>query len=224
MLRRQARPVQRPSNSPASPRRDRILDAVFLDRDGTINVERADYVKSVDEFVLLTGALDALVKLAAFAVPIIVITNQSVIGRGIVSQKQIDEVHEHLQGLVRTAGGRIDAIYLCPHRPDDGCDCRKPKPGLLQAAAADLRLDLGRCILIGDSVTDLQAAYAAGSHPLMVRTGRQARQLAQLAEVDPDVMVMDDLAAAVEWMTQRLAAGVGVCESAAPARSVASGS
>ncbi len=198
----------------------RVPEAILLDRDGTINVERADYVKTMDELVLLKGAMDALVRLAAFDVPIVLITNQSAIGRGLVSHQQVDAIHAHLSSLVRDAGGRIDAVYLCPHRPDEGCSCRKPKPGLLQSAAAEIGFDLQRSIFVGDSVTDYQAARAAGCAPLLVRTGRQAQKLAQLAAAEPDLVLLDDLAAVAEWIDQRLAADQTIVEMGSPARSV----
>lgn len=181
-------------------RSQRPVEAVFLDRDGTLNVERADYVKSIDELVLLPGALDALARLATFNLPVILITNQSAIGRGIVSHRQVERIHHHLCAQVQAAQGRIDAIYLCPHHPDAGCDCRKPRPGLLLTAANEWQLDLARCVLIGDSIADLQAARAAGCRPLLVRTGRQAQHLAELARRDPGLMLVDDLSAAVDWI------------------------
>ena len=177
-----------------------MLEAVFLDRDGTINVERPDYVKTVDEFVLLPGALDALGSLSTLSIPIIIVTNQSVIGRGIATETAIGAIHAHLKALVLAIGGRLDAFYVCPHHPDERCACRKPRPGLLYRAAAEFGLDLAHCIFIGDSLTDLSAARAAGCIPLMVSTGRQAQQLAELAKVDPSVIVTRDLAIAVSWL------------------------
>ena len=206
--------TQRPPVVLGSLRRELLPKAVFLDRDGTINVERADYVKRIEELVLLTGALDAIRDLSSFEIPILLVTNQSVIGRGIATPAQIAEIHEHLRAQVRRAGGRIDAVYLCPHRPEEGCACRKPKPGLLLAAAVDFQLDLSRCMFVGDSVTDLEAARAAGCRPVMVRTGLQAPALAQLAAVDGSVTLVDDLSAVVEWMRWCLSAGLNVCDSA----------
>jgi D-glycero-D-manno-heptose 1,7-bisphosphate phosphatase len=204
--------AQPPPHALGNPRRELLPQAVFLDRDGTVNVERADYVKSVEELVFLAGALDAISDLSRFEIPIVLITNQSAIGRGIVAPEQIDSIHAHLRAHVRAAGGRIDAIYTCPHRPDEECACRKPKPGLLLDAAADLHLDLRQCVFIGDSVSDLNAARAAGCQPIMVCTGRQAQALAQLAEVDHSLVLVADLSAAVEWMHRRLFAGLHVCD------------
>lgn len=197
-----------------------VPDAILLDRDGTINVERTDYVKSIDELILLAGALSALASLSVFGAPIVLITNQSAIGRGIVSHEQIAEIHAHLCSLVRTAGGHIDAIYVCPHRPDEACSCRKPKPGLLQSAASEMGFDLRRSIFVGDSITDYQAARAAGCTPVLVRTGRQASKLAHLVTTEPGVVLLDDLTAVVEWMNRRLAAGQTIFETALPVRPV----
>lgn len=185
-----------------------MIDAIFLDRDGTLNVERADYVKSVDELVLLPGAVAALGSLSAFTVPIILITNQSVIGRGIVDRATVDAIHAHLRTQVRAGGGRLDAIYVCPHHPDAHCGCRKPQPGMLLAAAADFQLDLTRCIFIGDSLSDYAAARAVGCQPVLVRTGRQAQQLEQLADSDPNVILMNDLHAVAAWLIMHRQDGV----------------
>ncbi|MCS6825265.1 MAG: D-glycero-beta-D-manno-heptose 1,7-bisphosphate 7-phosphatase [Caldilinea sp.] len=198
-----------PSQIAGELRPKRPVEAVFLDRDGTLNVERADYVKSIEELVLLPGVLDALARLATFDLPLILITNQSAIGRGIVSHRRVERIHHHLRSLVHAAQGRIDAIYLCPHPPDAGCDCRKPKPGLLQAAANDWQLDLARCAFIGDSMADLGAARTAGCQPILVRTGRQAQQLDELAHRDPTVVLVNDLSAAVDWLEQWMKANSG---------------
>ncbi len=188
-----------------------MIDAIFLDRDGTLNVERADYVKSIDELVLLPGALDALGMLSTLAVPIILITNQSVIGRGIIERATMDAIHDHLRALVHAHGGRLDAIYVCPHHPDAHCQCRKPQPGLLLAAAADFQLDLTRCIFVGDSLTDYAAAQAAGCQSILVRTGRQMQQLDELADRDPRVILKNDLRAVAAWlMAQKLTDVEGV--------------
>lgn len=173
-----------------------MLQAVLLDRDGVINRERADYVKSWAEFELLPGALDALHCLAMRNVPVLVITNQSCVGRGIVAPNTLDEIHFRLRELVLHAGGRLDAFYVCPHTPETHCYCRKPMPGLLLRAARDFGLNLERCVFVGDSLTDYLVARAVGCAPLLVRSGRQGPELCDL--VGPDVPVVADLAAAVE--------------------------
>jgi D-glycero-D-manno-heptose 1,7-bisphosphate phosphatase len=181
------------------------LQAVFLDRDGTINRERADYVKSWQEYEWLPGALAALTALARFEVPIFVVTNQSALGRGILEAGALDAIHAHLRAEVEAVGGRIDGFLICPHAPQDRCACRKPQPGLLLEAARRYHLELGRCVFVGDTVTDMQAAMAAGCSSILVRTGRQGQQLdALLAGIETggrQVTIVADLSAAVDLIT-----------------------
>jgi D-glycero-D-manno-heptose 1,7-bisphosphate phosphatase len=146
------------------------ISAIFLDRDGVLNHERKDYVKSWHEFEWLPGALDALKLLATRSWPIVVITNQSAIGRQLVTEHNIQEIHAKLSDNVVRSGGRIDAIFVCPHHPDAGCACRKPKPGLLLHAAQTFQLNLERCLFIGDSITDYQAAAQVNCQTLLVKS------------------------------------------------------
>ena len=176
------------------------MQAIFLDRDGVINRERADYVKAWDEFEFLPAVLPALRTLARLDVPILVISNQSAIGRGLVSQATVEAIHQRARRLIEQAGGRVDGFFVCPHRPDEGCDCRKPKPGLLLQAAAAFAVDLAEAVFIGDARSDYQAALAAGCRPLLVRSGRQGAQLATLFGADVATPVVDDLAAAVDHL------------------------
>ena len=171
------------------------MRGILLDRDGVINRERADYVKSWEEFKLLPGALPALRQLAALDIPIALITNQSAIGRGLVTAQGVAEIHANLIDMVERAGGRIDAVFVCPHTPDDGCDCRKPRPGLLKQAAAKLGLDLHQTVFVGDAVTDYGAAIAAGCQPLLVGSGRQGALLAQFCADRPGLQLFPDLPA-----------------------------
>jgi len=154
--------------------------AIFLDRDGVINHNRADHVKSWEEFEFLPGAMDALRRLSRLDRPIIVVTNQAVIGRGQVLPETVDDIHARMRSAVRRAGGRVDDILVCSHRPEDHCACRKPLPGLIFQAAERWGLDLGRSYLVGDALTDVMAARAAGCAPILVKTGRGEKQLAQL--------------------------------------------
>lgn len=175
-----------------------LRPAIFLDRDGVINANRADYVKQWTEFCFLPGALEALQKLATLGWPIVIITNQSAIGRGIVSQANVEQIHQQMIDAIHAAGGRIDAIFTCPHHPEDGCDCRKPRPGLLLQAQAELQIDLARSILVGDAVSDLQAAQAVGCLPILVKSGRGRAQLAHWPPQKLDeILVAEDLAHAV---------------------------
>jgi histidinol-phosphate phosphatase family protein len=132
-----------------------MRSAVFLDRDGVINANRSDYVKSWDEFAFLPGVFEALRRLREGSRTVVVVSNQSAIGRGIAAPAVVDAIHRRMRAEVAEHGGRIDAVFYCPHRPDEGCECRKPRPGLLRRAARELGLDLARSYLVGDAVSDV---------------------------------------------------------------------
>lgn len=168
-----------------------------MDRDGVINRERPDYVRRWDEFEFLPGVLRALRRLAALDWSILVVTNQSAIGRGLVTADTVTDIHRRMRAAVEAAGGRIDAVFVCPHRPDDGCACRKPRPGLLRQAAAALDLRLADCYLVGDALSDLLAAQAVGCRPILVQSGVQGSRLPQLLKEDSDVLLLPDLDHAV---------------------------
>ena len=136
--------------------------AIFLDRDGVINVNRDDYVKDWSEFEFLPGAIDALKKINSSRYMLILITNQSPIGRGIFTTETLDQIHYNMLHELGKVGARIDAIYYCPHKPNDGCSCRKPKPGLILKAASDFGIDLKNSWMIGDSESDIKAGASAG--------------------------------------------------------------
>jgi D-glycero-D-manno-heptose 1,7-bisphosphate phosphatase len=173
--------------------------AVFLDRDGVIIENRADYVKSIAEVHFIPGALDALARAARLDLVLVVVTNQSVIGRGLLSWEASVAINDFVVQQLKAAGGRLDGLYVCPHLPGAGCTCRKPAPGLLLSAAEDLGIDLAASVMIGDALTDLQAGQAAGTQALLVRTGHGADQAASLAQAGlAGVPVLADLAAALE--------------------------
>ncbi len=184
--------------------------AVFLDRDGVINENRADYVKSWEELQLLPGALEALRTLANTPFAVVVVSNQAAVNRGLLNRQTLEEMHQRLWAVVTAAGGQLDAIYYCPHRPDETCTCRKPQPGMLLQAADHLHLALEQSYLVGDAITDLEAAVAAGVQPLLVRTGR-GREHAVLLDQQSHVIcpVVNDLREAVAWITER--AQLGTC-------------
>ena len=172
--------------------------AVFLDRDGVINQNRADYVRTWEQVEFLPGVFDALRRLADSQFAVVVVTNQSAIGRGIMAAETLQAIHNGMAARIADEGGRLDAIYACPHQPDAGCECRKPQPGMLLQAAAALDIDLANSYLVGDAVADMQAALAAGCRPVMVRTGRGIPQLAKLEAKGIDgVVVTEDLGTAV---------------------------
>ncbi len=151
--------------------------AVFIDRDGVICRNRDDYVKSWEEFVFFPGALEALARLARLDLYIVVITNQSAINRGIVPAEVVQDINARMVRAIEAAGGRVDRVIYCPHRPDEHCNCRKPQPGMLLATANDLGVDLSQSHLVGDAETDIQAARAVGCRSFLVLTGRGRRHL-----------------------------------------------
>jgi len=175
--------------------------AIFLDRDGVINRERSDYVKSIAEFEFLPGATQALKQLNQLPWPIIIITNQAGIGRGIITETRLNEIHAYLLKEVALTGGRIDAIYHCPHTPQQQCSCRKPRPGLFLRAAQDLHIDLSRSFMIGDAEKDLLAAHAAGCYPIFVQTGLSNELPGHLSFPTQSCANLTD---AVAWLIQHI--------------------
>ncbi len=179
----------------------RLRRAILLDRDGVINENRADYVRSWGDVSIYPQALAALRRLRAAGWPVVIVTNQSMVGRGLVSLATAEAINRQLVATVAAAGGAIEAVYMCPHTPSEGCGCRKPQPGLLLQAAQELGLDLARSALIGDALSDIGAAEAAGvGWAALVRTGKGASQ-EQLPEARPrrePLPVYDTLAAAVD--------------------------
>jgi D-glycero-D-manno-heptose 1,7-bisphosphate phosphatase len=174
--------------------------AVFLDRDGVINQNKdGDYVKSWQEFALFPGSREAIQRLLKEDIPIIVISNQAGVGKGLVSDATVQEINRRLVAQTSVAGRQISAVYYCPHRVEDGCGCRKPKPGMLLEAAADWDLDLTRCYVVGDAISDIEAGSAVGCTTLLVKTGRGSRALQERQnwKTQPDFIV-EDLAQAVE--------------------------
>lgn len=177
-----------------------LRPALFLDRDGVLIENRPRYVRSLAEVVLLPGAMAALAEFARSAPDwlIVIVSNQAGIGHGLVSPAVVDEINAWLTAQLRAAGGRLDAIYLCPHRPDENCACRKPKPGLLLQASAELGIDRAASLLVGDSATDVQAALAAGVRPVFVQTGLPERLAAEQAQAEAlQATICADLAAAL---------------------------
>lgn len=147
-----------------------LREAVFLDRDGTI-IEEVNYLSRPEQVALLPGAAGAIGAWNAAGVPVVVVTNQAGVARGYFPEARVGEVHARLSALLAERGARVDAYYYCPHGPADGCGCRKPAPGMLRAAARDLRLDLSRSWVIGDKPCDAEAGAAAGCRAVLVRTG-----------------------------------------------------
>lgn len=145
-----------------------LRKAVFLDRDGVINKERSDYVKTVDELVILNDIANSIKKLKDNGFLIVVITNQSSINRGLTTHQHVENIHSAIQGYLKKNGMQIDAFYYCPHRPDEHCNCRKPKPGLLNKAINDLKIDIKSSWMVGDRDSDIEAARAVGCNSIKI--------------------------------------------------------
>ena len=137
--------------------------AFFLDRDGVINKNRMDYVKKPEELVFLPGAAEAIHMINATDWLVVVITNQSMVGRGMATMEDLEAVHSAMLSELERSGARIDGLYCCPHAPDAGCECRKPEPGMLLQASRDLDIDLSASIMVGDLPTDIEVGQRAGT-------------------------------------------------------------
>ena len=149
------------------------MKTIFLDRDGVINRNPPDwgYVCNWIDFTFLPNALEAIREITQFGFRIFVVTNQAGISRGIFTEQQLTEIHRKMLNEIEDAGGLIENIYYCPHHPDAGCGCRKPKPGMLLQAGHEYDIDMSKSFFIGDSITDIQAARNAGASPILVLTG-----------------------------------------------------
>lgn len=175
--------------------------AIFLDRDGTLNVEK-HYLRSPEEVQLIAGVPEALIALRAAGYTLIIITNQSGVARGYFSTETLEEIHVRLRAALSAEGAAVDGIYVCPHHPDDGCTCRKPGSALYLRAAQEHNLDLSRSLMIGDKDTDLLAAKNLGMPSILVRTGYGPEQLAAVArwrDYAPSYIAAD-LPDAVRWL------------------------
>lgn len=174
------------------------MKLLILDRDGVINEDSDDYIKSADEWRPIPGSIEAIAALSQAGFTIYVATNQSGLGRGLFGQSKLDAMHTKLRELVTRQGGSLGGIFFCPHRPEENCSCRKPKPGLLQQISADAKCSLQQVPLIGDSLRDLESGLAMGCSPILVKTGKGNETLAKLkAENSPLLLqlpIFDSLA------------------------------
>lgn len=167
---------------------------IVLDRDGVINHDSEDYIKTPEEWRPLDGSLDAIAALTAGGYRVVVVSNQSGIGRGLFSEAVLDEIHRKMTSAVEAAGGAIAGIYYCPHTPDEGCNCRKPRPGLLERIKDDFDVSLSGIPFVGDKVADMALARRVGARPMLVLTGYGRATLASLN--DTEVETFPDLASA----------------------------
>ncbi|MCE9584785.1 MAG: HAD-IIIA family hydrolase [Planctomycetes bacterium] len=176
--------------------------AVFLDRDGVLCEDRPDYVKSWAEWRWIPGALEGAAALAKAGRALVVVSNQACVRKGIVSRDTLDGILARMRADLEAAGAPLAGIYVCPHGDEDRCDCRKPKPGLLLAAAHDLNLDLGASTLVGDALRDREAALAAGSRFVLVLSGQGTRWAAEAKKLGLTIPTAQDLRAAVPLVLQ----------------------
>lgn len=177
--------------------------AVFLDRDGTVNTE-VDYLTKPEQLVLLPGAGAAIHRLNKLGLKVVVVTNQSGVGRGYLTKEELDHIHRLLQQMLAEHGAHLDAIYYCPEMPDSGSTRRKPEIGMMEQAAQDLDIDLGRSYVVGDMSSDVEMGRRAGSKTILVLTGYGEDTRAQGVKAD---FVARDLLDAVRWIESDLKEG-----------------
>ncbi|NCF99415.1 MAG: HAD-IIIA family hydrolase [Planctomycetia bacterium] len=172
-------------------------EAVFLDRDGVINEFVLEAVRDPDQFLYYDFTSEAMARLGRLNLPVIVVTNQSAIGRGWTTHEVVNRIHENLIQNCKEWGLEISSVRYCPHHPTDGCDCRKPGIGMFKDAAVEHGIDLSESVMVGDSIVDMQAAATLGLKRLRVKTGRGLSPLPAGLEIDGHV---DNLLEAVEWI------------------------
>ncbi len=173
------------------------MKLVILDRDGVINYDSAAYIKGPDEWKPLPGSLEAIAQLTQSGFHVVVATNQSGVGRGLFEMATLNAIHDKMHRAAGQAGGRIDAVFFCPHAQNAGCGCRKPKPGLLEEIGRRFNTSLKGVPCIGDALRDLEAASAVGAQPILVLTGKGARTQRE-GGLPAGTRVFPDLAAAVK--------------------------
>ncbi len=177
------------------------MKLIILDRDGVINHDSDQFIKSPEEWRPVPGSPDAIARLNQWGYRVVVATNQSGVGRGLFDMDTLAAIHEKMLKVVGQAGGRIDSIFFCPHKADDKCSCRKPKPGLFQEISVRYNASLSEVPAVGDSLRDLQAAASVGAQPILVLTGKGAKTR-QDPELPPGTLIFPDLAAVADHLTQ----------------------
>lgn len=181
---------------------------VILDRDGVINEDSDEFIKSAEEWQAIPGSLEAITKLGKAGFVVVVITNQSGIARGLLTYNTLNQIHQKMLDQLHALGGEINAIFFCPHGPDENCSCRKPLPGLYKELQERLNYKLDNVDSVGDSLRDIQAAHAAGARPVLVRTGKGVETESTLGDPEHagqlgEIPVYDDLASYVESLRKQ---------------------
>lgn len=176
------------------------MKTAIIDRDGVINYDSSQYIKSPNEWIAIPGSLEAIARLNHAGWRVIVATNQSGLGRGFYDMDTLNAIHEKMRQQLAAVGGHINTIFICPHRPEDNCTCRKPLPGLFIDIGRRYDLQLNQCVSVGDSLRDLQAAHTAGCHTALVLTGNGFKT--QQQTLPSGTRIHNDLAAVVDyWLT-----------------------
>ena len=165
---------------------------VILDRDGVINHDSDDHIKSPDEWVPIEGSIEAISRLKKADYQVTVATNQSGVARGLFDESTLGKIHKKFEKLLAERGAKIDGIFYCPHGPSDNCVCRKPKPGLLLKIAAEFGIDLSETVYVGDKITDIKAARLAGAIPVLVKTGNGSETIEKYGPFE-EIPVYDNL-------------------------------
>ncbi len=173
---------------------------IIIDRDGVINEDSDFYIKSPNEWRPIPQSLDAIAKFKQAGYTVVIATNQSGIGRNFFSLETLKKIHRKMQNAVEKNGGKIDRIYFCPHKPEDNCNCRKPKAGMFEKIAKDYSIDLCQTFFIGDSLCDLQAAKNANCQFILVRTGKGEKTLAENPKLTKTLIVKNNLFSAAEYI------------------------
>lgn len=178
------------------------MKVIILDRDGVINHDSEEFVKSADEWEPINGSLEAIANLTQAGYKVVVCTNQSGIGRGLYSMETLNSIHEKMHRMVEQEGGKIAAIFYCPHKPDDNCECRKPKPAMINDIIDRFNIDnVNNLIMVGDSNRDLEAIAAAGGIPVLVKTGNGKKTFAQ-NKMPENTLVFKNLLSVSEYLLE----------------------
>lgn len=182
------------------------MKLVILDRDGVINQDSDDYVKSMEEWLPIEDSIEAIAHLYKQGFTVVVATNQSGLARGLFDLDDLEAMHKRLGELVKMAGGEVAAVFYCPHMPDDRCNCRKPKPGLIDAIEAEFDTSAQGVPLVGDSLGDLQAGISKGCIPILVKTGKGVKTLERLQQQPEtgleNLVVAENLAEAAHYIVE----------------------
>lgn len=175
------------------------MKLVILDRDGVINFDSDQFIKSPEEWVPIPGSLEAIARLNRAGYRVVLATNQSGIGRGLFDMATLNAIHDKMHRALAQVGGRVDALFFCPHTADSRCDCRKPRPGMFDEIGRRFNVDLAGVPAIGDSLRDLQAAAAMGAQPILVRSGKGEKTLAA-GDLPEGTLIFQDLAEVVRHL------------------------